>query len=131
MNDKKILTQLEELLRKYPAILVAYFYGSQITKQAVKNSDLDLAIMTNNPSKIDYTDLYYKISQIITSHEVDLRIVTPANSPTYLFQVLKNGQRIYELDAKDRVRFEAQVMKNFYDSQHIRNIYNSYLKQAF
>lgn len=52
MNDQKMLVQLEQLFREYPAILVAYFYGSQITKQAIKNSDLDIAIMTNIPQKL-------------------------------------------------------------------------------
>lgn len=123
--------KLEKLFKGYPSILAAYFYGSQVTGYTSKGSDLDLAVVTEDPDSIKYKDLYFKINQIIKNKEVDLRIVNPRSTPTYLFQVLKNGQRIYQSNDLERVRFESQAMRDFYDSQHIRDIYDLYLKQAF
>lgn len=110
---------------------MAYFYGSQITGYTNKKSDLDLAVITDNANSIKYGDLYLKVSQIIKEKEVDLRIVTLKETPTYLFQVLKNGQTVYQRDELEKVKFESKVLRNFYDTQHLRDIYNSYLKQAF
>lgn len=128
-NSQKV--KLDELFSRYPSILVAYFYGSQITGYTNSQSDLDLAVVTATPESIKYEELYFQISQIIKEREVDLRIVTPKSTPTYLFQVLKNGQRIYQRQELERVRFESQVMRDFYDAAHIRDIYDLYLKQAF
>ena len=130
MTDQ-IKLNLKELFKTYPSILVVYFYGSGVTGYTNKQSDLDLAVVVDDPTAIDYGDLYLKINQIIKNQEVDLRIVTLTNTPTYLFQVLKNSQRIYQRDELERVNLESQILRDFYDTQHIRDIYDSYLKQAF
>lgn len=131
MNNKSITGKLQNTFQSYPQIIAAYFYGSQITGRANKQSDLDLALVVDNPKSIKYDTLYQLLTQIIKGVEIDLRIVTSKSSPTYLFQVLKSGKRVYQRDNLERVRFESEVMRNFYDFQHIRNIYDSYLKQAF
>lgn len=130
MNDQ-IKLKLKKIFSTYPSILAAYFYGSQITGYTNKKSDLDLAVITDDANSIKYGDLYLKMSQIIKGREVDLRIITSEESPTYLFQVLKNGQTVYQRDELEKVKFESKVLRDFYDTQHIRDIYDSYLKQAF
>lgn len=130
MNGQ-IQTKLKKLFSTYPSILVAYFYGSQVTGYTNKQSDLDLAVIVDNADIIKYGELYLKVHQIIKEKEVDLRIVASRGTPTYLFQILKNGQAIYQREELERVRFESKVLRDFYDTQHIRDIYDSYLKQAF
>ena len=130
MNDQ-ITLRLKELFNTYPSIIMVYFYGSRVTGYTNKQSDFDLAVVVDEPVVIDYSKLYLKINEIIKNKEVDLRIISLESSPTYLFQVLKNSQRIYQRKELERIRLESQILRDFYDSQHIRDIYDSYLKKAF
>lgn len=129
--DDQIKLKLKKIFSTYPSILAAYFYGSGVTGYTNKKSDLDLAVITDDADRIKYGDLYLKVSQIIKDREVDLRIVTLKETSTYLFQVLKNGQTVYQRNELETVKFESEVLRDFYDTQHIRDIYDSYLKQAF
>lgn len=131
MDDEKIKSKLVKLFKSYPQIIAAYFYGSQIEGHASSSSDLDLALINDGSASFDYGDLYLKISEILKKKEIDLRIVDKNSSPVYLFQLFKKGLRVYQRDELDRVRFETYVLINFYDSQHTRDIYKSYLKGAF
>lgn len=130
MIDQKRQDKLKDLFKLYPQIIAVYFYGSQVGGYASKKSDLDIAAIVDVPVNIDYGDLYLKISQIL-KEETDLRIATKESPPLYLFQVLKKGLRIYQRDELDRVKFETTALINFYDSQHLRDIYKLYLKGAF
>lgn len=123
--------KLNDLFKTYPQVLAAYFYGSQVTGHSNKESDLDLAVVVDNVLELGFGQMYLQVNQIIKNMEVDLRIVTDQNSPTYIFQILKNGQLVYERDALQRVRFEANTLSEYYDGAHIRKIYDSYLNKAF
>lgn len=131
MIDQKTQGKLKELFKTYPQIIAAYFYGSQVAGYASRKSDLDLALISDDSVTMDYGDLYLKINKILKDREIDLRIVNKNSSPLYLFQLFKKGLRVYQRDELDRVKFEAAALINFYDSQHLRDIYKSYLKGAF
>lgn len=125
------LEKLQNIFKKMPQILAVYLYGSRVKGYATKNSDLDIAVVVDDVKDINYGDLYFKVSQNIEVVEVDLRVVTKETSPTFIFQVIKTGQCIYQRESKERVRFEAKVLNEYFDTQHLRDIYNSYLKQYF
>lgn len=125
----KVLNELQRFLIKQPKVVVGYFYGSRISGYEARDSDLDLAIAVED-EHINYSDFYLQISQIFKHFDLDLRIVTLKNSPTFLFHVI-NGQCIYKKSEQDKLNFETKVLRYFYDSQHIRDVYNHYLKQAF
>lgn len=89
--DTGTRNELVELFTNYPQIIAAYFYGSQVAGHAALKSDLDLALMSDGSALFNYGDLYLKISNIIKTKEIDLRIVDKHASPAYLFQVLKRA----------------------------------------
>lgn len=123
------LNNLAQLLKSYPAVLAGYLYGSRITGHASAKSDLDLALVVDDTECVNYEEAYLKISQIFPQFEIDLRIITQDSSPTYLFQVL-NGKRVYERSGLKRIKFEVKALHTYYDTQHIRDIYNLYLKKS-
>ena len=141
MNTAEVVAQLGKLFQTYPQIIAAYLYGSQISGYNSRKSDLDLAVVIEE-EHIDYKqslkfslcsnyrDLYLKVSQIFKGFDLDLRIITLKNSPTFLFQVIK-GQCVYRKSDQEKLTFETKVLQHFYDSQHIRDIYSHYLRQAF
>lgn len=129
--SKDKIGHLKEVFREQQSVVAVYIYGSRLRAYSNVKSDLDLAVVVDDFNKIDYKDLYLKINQIFKELEIDLRIVTPTSSPTYLLQILKTGECVYQRDQVERVNFETKALKDFYDSKHIRDIYDHYLRQSF
>lgn len=128
--DSQKSAELQKLFKKMPQVLAVYFYGSRIKEYAKKTSDLDIAVIVDSSIGIDYGKLYSQVGKIINFFELDLRIVTLKDTPTYLFGVV-SGRCIYKRSEDDRISFETRVIKNFYDGKYMRDIYYNYLKQNF
>lgn len=130
MIDKKLISEIHKALSKEPRIKLAYVLGSSVSGRAVNDSDFDLAVVADNKERIDYQYLYNLISSIKLPKDLDLSLVDKDSSPLFLFQII-NGVCVYLRSRKERVFFEAFVLKNYYDNAHLRKIYYSYLKQKF
>ena len=63
--------------------------------------------------------------------DLDLAVVDHSSSPLLLYEIVKNGKRIYTQDKMQSINFEADVLYKYYDTAHIRNIYFSYLSEKF
>ena len=110
-----------------------YLFGSQVRGNAIVDSDLDVAVIISDESKlsqIDYGRLYNLFSDVFSEQEVDLRLVTRESSPLFLFQMLKYGQCLYAPDESQRVDLESDIMRRYYDTQHLRDIYHQYLVKS-
>lgn len=128
--DQRELEKLQTIFQELPQVLVVYLYGSRVKGYAKESSDLDVAVVIDDIHGLDYGKLYPEVSGIIKSFEIDLRIVTLKNNPTYLFEVI-GGRCIYKRTEEDRINFETRVMRVFYDGKYMRDIYYRYLKQHF
>lgn len=124
------LGKLQNIFKKLPVVVAVYLYGSRVGAYAAKASDLDMAVIVDDIEGVSYDELYSPISRIIKHIELDLRLASLKSDPLYLFEVIK-GQCVYQRSDQDRVEFETRVLENFYDGQHIRDIYYYYLKQSF
>ena len=49
----------------------------------------------------------------------------------FLYQIVKNGVCVYEKEPYERIKFESQALSLYYDNEHLRNIYHSYLQRSF
>ena len=126
--------KLKLLLTKVPPVKLAYLIGSFATGQARRDSDLDIVLVTDKEGlrKLDYSKLYRQINHMIHSFSLDLRLIVPEETnPIFLFQIYKHGDLLYAASEKDRVEFEIRSMKYYFDSQHLRNIFNSHLDRSF
>lgn len=128
--DPQKIAKLQNIFKNLPHIIVVYIYGSRAKGYAAKSSDLDIVVVVDDIEGIDYGKLYSQVCKIIEHIELDLRVATLTSDPIYLFEIT-GGKCIYQRSAKERVNFETQVLRNFYDGKHIRDIYNRYLKQSF
>jgi uncharacterized protein len=131
MIDDKISSVLQEGLSKESGIVCAYIFGSYAKKLDNKESDIDVAVVVENKKSITEDYVYDLIKDAPFPKDLDLPVVDKTSSPLFLFQIIKSGKRIYEKDRRTATSFEAFVLKDYYDTQHIRNIYNSYLKKKF
>lgn len=131
MKDQETFSRLENLFKSYPQIIAAYFYGSQVGGYASSKSDLDVAVVVEDFSAANYGNLYLEASQVIKDKEIDLRVVTRETSPTFIFQMIRNGRCIYQRNNLEKVQFEVKALGEYYDGEHTRRIYDNYLKSYF
>lgn len=131
MIDKGIILQIGVSFSKEPKIKLAYALGSVVSKRAKPDSDFDLAVVVGNKHQIDFNGVYNLISPISFPKDLDLSVVDKNSFPLFLFQMISTGECLYQKSEKIRISFEADVLRNYYDNAHLRNIYHSYLKDKF
>src|SRR3989344_8700284 len=126
-----LIKQISEALKPEPQILAAYVLGSIVIGLERSDSDFDLAVVVNNRHEVRDDHVYDLLQKVSFPKNLDLSVVDLAVSPLFLFQIVKTGSCIYKKTQKDMVAFTAAALKNYYDTQHMRNIYYHYLKQKF
>lgn len=131
MKDTKIISHIQKVLRKEPRILAAYIFGSYVKGIDNKESDFDIAFVVGNKKLITDDTVYELLKDIAFPKDPDISIVDKTSSPILLFQIIKSGTRIYTKDENKANAFEAYILRYYYDTQHLRNIYNYYLKEKF
>ena len=131
MIKQKLQQSIVTAFGRRPEILAAYVLGSVVSGKAVKESDFDLAVVVDNKKNLSFEKIYDLISSISFPRNLDLSVVDKSSSPLFLFQMISKGKKIYIRDHQEIVAFEAFVLHNYYDTQHMRNIYYSYLKEKF
>lgn len=131
MKDVEIVSHIQKALKKEPRILAAYIFGSYAKGIHNKESDFDIAVVVENKKLITEEAVYELLKDVPLPKDPDISIVDKTSSPIFLFQIIKSGTRIYAKDENSVIAFEAYVLKDYYDTQHIRNIYNYYLKEMF
>jgi len=115
-------------------ILTVYLYGSQITTgNKNKESDYDLAIFVENKNQVDYRNFLSKILENFKYPEklhltfVDLT----QSSPLHLYQIIKNGQLIYEKNPGIHIQIESLILRLYFDDQYRNSIYYQKLKNKY
>lgn len=131
MLDTKLIARIKQLLSKEPKIQLAYVLGSVVSGRVRADSDFDLAVIVDDKSKIDYFKIRSLVFPIKFPKDLDLSVVDKSSSPLFLFQIVSKGECIYQKSEQERVSFEVFVLKNYYDTAHMRKIYYSYLKDKF
>ncbi len=131
MKDVKTVSDIQKQLKKEPRILASYIFGSFALGTNNKESDFDIAVVVENKKLLKDEHVYELLKDVSFPTNPDISIVDKTSSPIFLFQIIKSGTRIYTRDDIVVTSFEAYVLKDYYDTQHLRNIYNYYLKEKF
>lgn len=131
MVDEKLILGIQQALSQEPRIKMAYVSGSVVGGRVKPESDFDLAVVVDDTAKINYDQIYQKISHLEFPKDLDLSVVDKNSSPLFLFQITSTGKCVYQKSDKEKIAFESFAMKNYYDTAHLRNIYSSYLKERF
>ena len=120
--------KIQDYFAKQKDIVAVYLYGSARKGVTNKRSDIDFGILFD-----DGVDVYHRLGEIYSQLpdlqlEPDVRDLNLDYSPVYLLNVIQ-GELIYERDERKRVNFEVTVMKQFYDTEHLRNTNLEYMRQ--
>ena len=130
--SQKTLAELRQALAKEPAVLAAYLFGSQALGYAAQKSDFDIGLIVQDDDAVDYRQYYSQVTNAIKGKKVDVRLVAVDDfNPLFAFNVIKPNLCLYQKSEEDRVMVEKKIMKTYFDSQHMRDIYRDYLDKAF
>lgn len=105
MNFSPVLQLLQQRL---PNLMAVYAFGSQVSGDADKNSDLDLAVLVAGYANvIELWDISSDIAELVNC-EVDL-LDFRAASTVMQYQILMTGQCLFAIDSSVGV-YEAMVL---------------------
>ena len=87
------------LQNRLPNLLAVYVFGSQLSGDADKNSDLDLAVLVAGyADPIDLWDISSDLAELVHC-EVDL-LDFRAASTVMQYQILTKGDRLFAIDSR-------------------------------
>ena len=129
MKDHNLDTQIKAVLAEEPEILAAYIVGSTVSGKTTPESDFDLVVVTYSRRTLSYDKVYKLVKNIKFPKTLDLSIVDKSSSPIFLYEIIATGKKIYQRNEPQINNFEAFVLHNYYDTAHLRSIFENQLKQ--
>lgn len=131
MINDSLISEIKNKIKNEPDIMACYIFGSYQKDYISKESDFDIAFVVKDKKIMNEKRIYELIRNIRFPKDLDISVVDRKSSPLFLFQIISSGKRIYAKDENQANSFEAFVLNNYYDTQHMRNIYYNYLKDKF
>ena len=127
ITDK--IKAISEMLASRPEVDFAYLFGSQVSGQCGKMSDIDIAVYADvTDDRLAYQlKLLERLQCLTGSVAVDLVLLNDA-PPLLRYEVIKHGQVLKENKEK-RVIFEIRVLSEYMDTEHLRRTQGMYLKE--
>ena len=126
--EKPQLKKIEEFFTKEGNVIAAYLFGSHAVGTSREDSDVDIAVLFEQmpDNALDYRIEKSMELERILKKEVDLIIMN--NSPLILqFQVIKEGQILYEMDADKRATYQMHFLSRYYDYIKFFDYHSKYL----
>lgn len=122
---KNQLKKLNSIFKENPEVKLVYVFGSQVTGRRGPLSDYDFAVYLDLRDKKKIFALKFilmdKISRALKTDKVDLVILDITKSPELKFNIIKEGELIYEQEPF-RVLIEPKIMMEYFDFQEWRKI---------
>jgi len=118
-GSSRIVKSLRTFFNKRQDILLAFLFGSFVSKHIRLSSDVDIGILFNSVPDLDATnDITEKLSSML-QREVDLVILNQA-SPVLKMQVLKNGILLFASDRRHFHHFFTDTINQYDDLKQTR-----------
>jgi len=119
MKEKKLnLRKIREIFKFYPEIKLVYFFGSKIKREDGFLSDYDFAVyLEEKDTKKLFEikiDLINRLTKILKTDEIDLVILNTAESPELKYNIIKDGELIFEQEPY-KVLIEPKILNEYFD----------------
>jgi predicted nucleotidyltransferase len=116
MNEK--IKNIQDTFNKYPEVKLVYLFGSQARKDVGVISDYDFAIYVDIQDTERIFDikieLLNQLVQILKTDKVDLVILNMCESPELKFNIIKEGQLIFERELF-KILIEPKILNEYFD----------------
>ena len=96
--DQNIKSRLSEALENIPEIDFAFLFGSAVTGELCRSSDIDIAVYLNQDLTLDLISKIVSEVEKISGHTCDLSILNQSTE-IFSFEVLK-GELLFVRESK-------------------------------
>lgn len=128
MLTPDIQVKVAEVARKYDLSLVLLF-GSQATGNTHKESDVDIAYLSEAPLSLgDESKLVVDLIQIFRSEVVDLTSIRGA-SPLLLREIVRTGKVLFERTPSLFTSLYAYALRIYEEAQPLFELRSAFLKK--
>ncbi len=125
---EQMLKALGDRCRKLPVILL-YLHGSHARGTQSALSDLDLAVLLEPEAARDqrtHADVLFALQETCERDDVDMVVLNTAG-PIIADHVIRQGRLVYARDDKERIVYEAHVIKMGLDFRFFSRVYDDAL----
>lgn len=124
---EKNLKQVKSLFRAY-AVDIAYVFGSYVSGDFGKNSDLDIAVLF--PEKLSEENRFQKRLELIEKlssvfgRNIDVVVMNDIKNLFFKYVIIKEGKLIYQRREGLNLDFESGLMSRYFDFEPFLTEYN-------
>ncbi len=125
--NSELLKQLRMVFEAFNEIKLVYFFGSRANGAAGPLSDYDFAVYLDETDQEKLFELKLKLlkelSRILTTDSIDLIILNNAESPELKYNIIKNGQLLFEREPY-RIILEPRILNEYFDFHYMLKKYH-------
>ena len=116
-SDNRLIEQLRGLLERQPGIACAYLFGSVARGEASASSDVDLAVLLEQPAADTLRGPLARLRldlEDTLGRPVDLVAMETA-PPDLIHRVLRDGVLLVDRNPNQRIAFEVRARNEYFD----------------
>ncbi|MBE8540154.1 nucleotidyltransferase domain-containing protein [Geoglobus acetivorans] len=110
MELNRILPEIIETIKTHPDVIAIYLFGSQAKGDQTPLSDVDIAVILENPTPESEADIGSMATQeidIVLFHRLPLHIK---------FEVFRHGRELFVRDEEKLAEIRFRVMREYLDT---------------
>jgi predicted nucleotidyltransferase len=116
------------VLAACPELRLAYLFGSAAAGAERPTSDVDVAILFDEPPAPTMLDVLTERLEAAVERRVDLVVLNSA-PPLLAREVIAGGRLILSRDDDECVRFVTRTTARYQDTIHLRRVQYAYLRE--
>ena len=110
-------------------VVCAYLFGSYATGKARMDSDVDIAVLLDEPNREKrigmLPPLIYEIGEVLGVDAVDVSLLTDDRNE-FVYHALRNSFLVFCRDNTAQTRFETMILQEYLDMEYVRSIVERY-----
>ena len=117
LNEK--ISKIIEVIKSHPNVIAIYLFGSHAKGEATPLSDIDIAVILENPTPESEADI-----GSLSSPEID--VVLFHRLPLHIkYEVFKYGKEIFVRDEEKLLEIKLKVMREYLDTVRMYKMISS------
>jgi predicted nucleotidyltransferase len=116
VNLEELKKRLFRLVNDFPAVSLAYLFGSRVAGPTGPGSDYDVGLLLDrpHPSAPALARIGHELAVLLETDRVD--VVFLHQAPLELaYAIISQGRVLYQRDVATRVEYEARVLSRYCD----------------
>ncbi len=119
MELNPTISKIIEIIKSHPNVIAIYLFGSHAKGEATPLSDIDIAVIMENPTPESEADI-----GSLSSPEID--VVLFHRLPLHIrYEVFKYGKEIFVRDEERLLEIKLKVMREYLDTVRMYKVISS------